>query len=82
MPPARSPHVEAKLIYSAITSLDGYDLVRRPPDLLDEYHLFVSPVAVGGGIRVLPDGARLRLDLLGERRFANGVVHLSYRTRG
>jgi dihydrofolate reductase len=50
--------------------------------LVDEVHLFVSPVVVGGGTRALPDGLRLGLALLGERRFGNGVVHLSYRTRG
>ena len=49
--------------------------------LVDEYHLFVTPVVVGGGKRSLPDNVRLKLDLLGERRFGNGVVHLHYRTR-
>jgi dihydrofolate reductase len=48
--------------------------------LVDEVHLFVWPVVVGGGTRALPDGLRLGLALLGERRFGNGVVHLSYRT--
>jgi dihydrofolate reductase len=47
--------------------------------LVDEYHLFVTPVVVGGGTRALPDGVRLRLDLLGEHRFGSGVVHLHYR---
>ena len=47
--------------------------------LVDEYHLFVSPVVVGGGTRALPDGVRLDLELLDERRFCNGVVHLHYR---
>jgi hypothetical protein len=36
---------------------------------------------VGGGTRYLPDGVRLDLDLVGERRFGNGVVLLRYRTR-
>ena len=49
--------------------------------LVDELHLFVSPVTVGGGTRALPDGVRLDLELLGERTFANGVVHLSYTVR-
>jgi dihydrofolate reductase len=47
--------------------------------LVDEYHLIVSPVLVGGGKRALPDDVRLGLDLLHERRFGNGVVHLHYR---
>jgi dihydrofolate reductase len=49
--------------------------------LVDECHLLVSPVVVGGGNRSLPDGARVNLELLGERRFGNGVVHLHYRTK-
>lgn len=49
--------------------------------LVDEYHLFVTPVIVGGGKRSLPDRVRLELDLLEERRFEGGVVHLRYRTR-
>jgi dihydrofolate reductase len=49
--------------------------------LLDEYHLFVTPILVGGGKQSIPNGVRLELELLGERRFGNGVVHLHYRTR-
>ena len=40
--------------------------------LVDEYHLFVVPVIRGGGKRVLPGGVSVKLDLLEERRFANG----------
>jgi dihydrofolate reductase len=47
--------------------------------LVDECHLFVTPVIVGGGTQALPDHARVDLELLGERRFGNGVVHLHYR---
>jgi dihydrofolate reductase len=47
--------------------------------LVDECHLFLTPVIVGGGMRALPDHARLGLELLNERRFASGVVHLHYR---
>jgi dihydrofolate reductase len=47
--------------------------------LVDEIHLFLSPIIVGGGTRALPDGIRLNLDLLDESRFAGGVVHLHYR---
>jgi dihydrofolate reductase len=49
--------------------------------LVDEYHLFIAPVAVGGGKQSLPDGVRLNLELLDERRFGNGTIHLHYRTR-
>ncbi|RAX47129.1 deaminase [Arthrobacter sp. AQ5-06] len=49
--------------------------------LVDEYQLFLNPVAVGGGLRFLPDGLTLRLEFLEERTFGNGVVYLRYRTR-
>ncbi|MGH2515144.1 MAG: dihydrofolate reductase family protein [Ktedonobacterales bacterium] len=47
--------------------------------LVDECHLFVTPVVVGGGKPFLPTHIRLKLELLDERRFGNGVVHLHYR---
>ena len=48
--------------------------------LVDEFQLFVTPVVVGGGKKALPDDAHLKLELLDERRFGSGVVHLHYRT--
>jgi len=68
---------------------EGRDITVGGPDLaaqairaglVDEVHLFVSPIAVGGGTRSLPDDVRVPLELLDERRFGNGVVHLHYRT--
>ncbi len=47
--------------------------------LLDEYHVFVVPIVVGGGKRSLPDDVRIELELLDERRFGNGMVYLRYR---
>jgi len=47
--------------------------------LVDEIHLLLSPVTVGGGTPALPGDLRLDLELLDQRRFANGVVHLHYR---
>jgi dihydrofolate reductase len=49
--------------------------------LVDECHLFLSPIVVGGGNPALPDNVRLGLELLDERRFGNGVVHLHYRVK-
>jgi dihydrofolate reductase len=49
--------------------------------LVDECHLFLTPIIVGGGNRSLPNNVRLKLELLDERRFGNGVVHLHYRSR-
>jgi dihydrofolate reductase len=47
--------------------------------LVDECHLFLFPIVVGGGKRALPDNVRAQLELLDERRFESGVVHLHYR---
>ncbi|HEV8206673.1 MAG TPA: dihydrofolate reductase family protein [Acidimicrobiia bacterium] len=48
--------------------------------LVDEWHLFLTPIVVGSGNPSLPDDVRVNLELLDERRFAGGVVHLRYRT--
>ena len=67
----------------------GRDITVGGPDLaaqaitaglVDEYHLFVAPIGVGGGARFLPNDVRVKLELLDERRFGNGMVHLHYRT--
>jgi dihydrofolate reductase len=47
--------------------------------VVDEVQLFLNPVVVGGGKRALPDGVRVGLELLDERRFGSGVVYLRYR---
>jgi riboflavin biosynthesis pyrimidine reductase len=49
--------------------------------LVDELHLFVAPMVVGGGKRSLPNEVRLKLELLDERVFGSGMVYLYYRTR-
>jgi dihydrofolate reductase len=47
--------------------------------LVDECHLIVVPVLVGGGKRALTAGVRAELELLDVHRFGNGVVYLHYR---
>ncbi len=49
--------------------------------LVDECILFVWPMTVGDGKPALPADASLSLELLDERRFANGVLLLRYRSR-
>jgi dihydrofolate reductase len=49
--------------------------------LVDEYQLFVGPAIVGGGQAFFPEGVRMDLELVDERRFAQGVVYLRYRVR-
>ena len=69
----------------------GRDLTVSGPDLathafrarlVDECHLFLAPVVVGGGKRALSEGVRGGLELLEERRFGNGMVYLRHRTTG
>jgi dihydrofolate reductase len=48
--------------------------------LVDECHLFVSPIIVGAGKPSLPDDVRVTLETLDVRRFGNGVVYLRYGT--
>jgi dihydrofolate reductase len=48
--------------------------------LVDEHQVLVVPIMLGGGKRVLPSSVYVKLDLLDERRFANGMVHLRYHT--
>jgi dihydrofolate reductase len=68
----------------------GRDITVGGPDLaaqaikaglVDELQLFVAPIVLGGGNPSLPDAVRVKLELLDERRFGNGVVYLRYRTR-
>ena len=47
--------------------------------LVDELHLLLTPIVVGGGKQSLPDDVRVGLELLDHRRFGSGVVHLHYR---
>jgi len=49
--------------------------------LVDDVHLFLNPVLVGGGLPALPSGVRTDLDLVDEHRFGAGVVHLHHRMR-
>jgi dihydrofolate reductase len=68
----------------------GRDLIVGGPELaaqafkaglVDECHLFVVPMVVGGGKRSLPNNVRMKLELLDERRFGNGIVYLNYRIK-
>jgi dihydrofolate reductase len=49
--------------------------------LVDELHLLVTPITVGGGKPAVPSDFQLHLELLDLRRFESGVVHLRYCTR-
>lgn len=65
---------------AADLSIGGAELAAQALDsgLVDEIHLFLNPVIVGGGKRALPHQLQLSLELVDEHRFTNGVVHLHY----
>lgn len=91
--PTRKTHIERSFDPETIRQLKKtarQDLVIGGPELaahafraglIDECQLFLAPVLVGGGKKALPDDVQLALELLEERRFANGVVFLRYQTR-
>lgn len=91
--PTRKTQIERNFDPDAIRRLKGtveHDILIGGPGLaaqafqaglIDEYHLFITPIIVGGGKQALPDSIRLELQLLDERRFGSGVVFLRYRTR-
>jgi dihydrofolate reductase len=71
-------------------ALAGRDIIVGGPELaaqafkaglVEECHLFIVPMVVGGGKRSLPDNVRLKLELLDERSFGSGMVYFHYRTR-
>ena len=78
------PEVVRQMKASAVRdiSVGGPDLAAHAikAGLVDEFQFFVSPIVVGGGRPSLPSNVRLKLELLDERRFGNGVVYTHYRT--
>ena len=78
---------DPELVRSLVASAEGDVSISGPglaehafrAGLVDEIHLFVFPVLVGGGKPALPRGVRIDLELVTERRFASGAVHLHLR---
>lgn len=79
------PEAAGRLIGSADRdiSVSGPDLAGHAfrAGIVDAIHLFVFPVIVGGGKAILPRGVRSELELIEQRRFESGVVHLHHRVR-
>ncbi len=72
-----------KAIAERDLTVGGSDLAAQAikAGLVDEYHLILAPVVVGGGAQALPAHVRLPLELVDERRFSGGMVYLHYRAR-
>jgi dihydrofolate reductase len=92
-PPTASTRLERHFDPRAVRELKavaGTDLLVGGPNLaaqalaaglVDELVLFVWPVVLGGRNAALPAGiGRAELELVDERRFRSGVVHLRYRS--
>ena len=64
-------------------TVDGPELATQAirSGLVDEFQMIINPVVVGGGKRFFPDGVRMNLELVEQRRFGNGVVVLRYAVR-
>ena len=91
-PPRRERRIEREFDPEAVRKLkdsSDRDLAIAGPELaahaiaaglVDEYHVVVWPVIVGGGKPWLPDGVRVNLELVEERRLGKGAVYLRYRS--
>lgn len=66
---------------AADLSVGGAELAAQALNagLVDELHLFLTPVIIGAGRPALPNQFRTQLELLDENRFTSGVIHLHYR---
>ena len=75
------PEAVRRMKHDGVVSIGGPELAGHAirAGLVDELQLLLSPILVGGGTAALPDGVRLELELVEERRFGNGVVFLRYR---
>jgi dihydrofolate reductase len=63
-------------------TIGGPTLAAQAFDLVDEIHVLLYPVVVGGGTRFFPDGASALFTLAESRVFGNGVVHVHYGATG
>src|SRR6266852_507126 len=64
-------------------TVDGPELAAQAmrASLVDKFQIIVCSVVVGSGKRFFPDGVRLNLELVEERRFRKGVIVLQYAVR-
>ncbi len=72
---------EMKALATRDLSIGGANLAAHAfaARLVDECHLFLHPVIIGGGTPGLPRDQRMNLELVEEFRLASGVVYLRYR---
>ena len=93
-PRSRRTRIEREFDPDVVRRLKGgarHDITVNGPELaahalraglVDEIQMFICPAVVGAGKRFFPDRVRLKLELVDEHRFRNGVVFLRYVVRG
>ncbi|WP_278234529.1 dihydrofolate reductase family protein [Isoptericola sp. AK164] len=80
------PRLTTRRLAQIVADADGTVEVSGPTTaadalrsgMVDVLQLFVAPRALGGGLRALPAGMDLALELAETRRFDNGTVLLRY----
>jgi dihydrofolate reductase len=63
---------------SLIYSMGGLAAQALRAGLVDEIQMFICPAVVGAGKTVFRDRVRLKLELVDEHRFRNGVIFLRH----
>lgn len=83
--PVFEPEAVRRLVAEAArdVSIGGAELAAEAfrAGLVDEVQLYLAPVLVGGGKPALPQGVKVGLELVEERRFGSGVVWVRYRVQ-
>lgn len=72
--------LKAELDHDITVSGPGLAASAMRAGLIDEWHVFVAPALVGGGLRLFSPGVDARLGLVDHRAFGNGMAYLRYAT--
>ncbi len=78
---ARSLVERLKKESATYIDVGGPELAASLIDLIDEFRMWINPVAVGGGKPFFPAGKQLDLQLVESRPFPSGTLWLRYRRR-
>ena len=46
--------------------------------LIERFEFFIVPIIIGGGLRAMPEGVQLDMQLIEQHTFDNGTVYLRY----
>jgi dihydrofolate reductase len=89
-PDATLIHTDAVESVKKMKSQDGKDMVLwgsislaqsfMKENLIDEYHLRICPVVLGGGIPLFAKTGKMNLELIESRTYPSGLVQLKYNT--